>query len=366
MGTVINKLSSDLLYSSALTLVWLLIWIYAVYILIKAKRAVKANLDASIVAQYEPPKNISPILAHFLLSFGAQGKTMGDLSQTGEQLMILITLYEKGLLSELQITEGDVIKVQYKINESYSGTGAKEEEKIFLDYLVKAAGHEGELIEETGQAAGRSRRSNSQVNDGFSKINTFWFKYWHSDLNSVTNKLNLTNIKPTNYLFLQIFATTLTFGGFFALFLFLFSTAWQPLFYLGLLFILPQAILFAVCLLLIKILIGANILSSGTLQTLNLFGQALPIVVGFSWFAWLLIFGGNVKKLYFRFNEAGKKVLQDLEGYRLYLKRVNLDRVDILSKVADARVNATTFPWLLVFTIANYKQWQLWHEGTKI
>jgi hypothetical protein len=362
MEIIINLIKSNPIYSAALALFCLLVWAYAIYIYIKAQAVEKSYYDKTIVPQYEPPANISPILGYYLLSFGSQGKTIGDLSRSGEQCMVLIHLYEKGLLNKLIFSGSEPMKAEYTVNESYASLAIKPEEKMFLDALVKASGMQGTLIEEMRQR--NNGRYIRRYPDGFEKINTFWFTYWHKNLSTITNDLKITNIKNTTELFLQIFASTLTFGGFFAIFLFLFSEKFHPLAYLGFLLILPQVILYFVGVLLLKLLAAVNLgfIISG-LDFVE--AKVMLFITLFSWFFWFMIFASSVKKLYFRFTENGKTILQNLAGYKMYLKTVDLDRVSLTKKDLNSKINSTTFPWLLAFEIADYNQWAQWHSLTE-
>lgn len=357
MNFIIQKLTTNALYSAALTLTCLLIWAYAIYIWIRAKSITSSYDDATVVAQYEPPKGISPILADYLLSFGAQVKTAGDLNKTGEHIMVLICLYERGLLSQLKIAEGRPARIQYQVNPNHATITAPEDEKMFIDRLVKAGGMQGQMTEEITGGGPKT----PETPDGFDIINKFWFDYWYKDLRAVTTKLDITSSKNSNYYFLSSFALTITFGAFFAIFTFLFSKVFPPLAFIGFLLILPQTLLYLLCFLVLSLISNLNVVGPAVISILNpIPPEAMVMVTFFSWFAWMIIFGTQVRKIYFRFNAAGKAVLQQLEGYKLYLKEVNTGRIDILRKAENSNINSTTLPWLLVFRLMDYRQWEEW------
>jgi hypothetical protein len=331
----------------------LVIWVYVLYIATRGWLVGKSYYQIATVAQYEPPTNISPILAHYLLSFGSESKVASNLNNTNEQLLVLIYLYEHGLLSSLNISETDLVRVEYQISDNYISIPIAEEGKLFINYLVKQAGLNGILTE---VRRGRDRRS-SGVPNGFDVINKFWPVYWYKDLKTIANTQNIVNTKSKHYRFLQVFSPTLIFGSFFAVFAFMFSTIFTPLLFIGLLLIFPQVILFSLIFFLLKILISLGF-DTTVLQAINLSG--ILSITFVSWFVWAFLLVISTKKLYFQFTTTGKTILQQLAGYKDYLKTVDLNRVDIESKTAGSKINSTTFPWLLALDIANYKHWQQW------
>lgn len=359
MNPIFQQLSTAPLFSAALGLTCLLIWCYALYIWIRAKTITNSYKAITAIAQYEPPKGISPIVAHYLLSFGREVQSFGEITKTQEQLLILICLYERGFLSKLEVGNSEPMLIDYEINPDYSSLPILEEEKTFLGHLTETGGLQGRLTEQA-----RSGSKNQKIPDGFDVINKFWFDYLYKDLRGIVAKLNITSSKTPHYYFLAAFAMSITFGGFFAIFAIYFSKSFLPLAFLGLLFILPQTVLYFLSVLLLEVLSAITpTLSRAVLHILNPVPFPVMLVITFcSWFIWILIFGTQVKKLYFRFNEAGKNILQQLQGYELYLKEVDASRVDILHQTVDSKINSTTMPWLLAFNIYTYAQWRQWKD----
>ncbi len=332
----------------ALLITIILIWIIAIFTLVKA-RGVRQNLKA-IVPEYDPPKNISPVFARFIMVSGREGGVAGEVSKTGNQLLTLINLYEDGLLKKLNMFDESI--VEYEIHENFKNIECAEEEKKFLERLSKEIGMSGKLEEDTNRK--------SRV-DGYLNLNNVWFGFWHTDMYQLALSRGYMLKESKSILPLSIFATSLTFGAFFSIFISLIPVVGK--FIAGLL-ILPVLVVFAVGYGLATIVLAHSnifLVLTGGIQTLIL-------AFGFlSWIAWFAIFGQNMSKLSRKLTSSGLEIVRQLEGYKSYLKTVDKDRLSFsFNRESDLSRNRTSFSWLGVFGLLKDNHWDQWYEVAKL
>lgn len=189
----------------ALLITIILIWIIAIITIIRA-RSVRQN-SKTVVSEYDPPKDISPVFARFIMVSGREGGMAGEVSKTGAQLLTLINMYEDGLLKRLRMI--DDITVEYEIHENFQNMECAEEEKKFLERLSKEIGMSGRLQE--------TENPKSQV-DGYLNLNMLWFHFWHEDLYQLALSRGYMIKQSRSSFILDIFSTSLLFGVFVSFF----------------------------------------------------------------------------------------------------------------------------------------------------
>ncbi len=331
----------------ALFITILLIWIIAIITLIRARSIRKKS--KAVVPEYDPPKDMSPAFARFILVSGREGGMAGEVSKTGNQLLTLINLYEDGLLRKLKMVDEAV--VEYEIHEDFRSLECTEDEKMFLERLSSEIGMSGTLEE--------SKDPKSPI-DGYLNLNKLWLQFWHTDMYQLALSKGYV-VKESKWIFLlSIFAASLTFGFFFSVF-----SSFIPFVgkYIAGILLLPVLAVFALGYG-IATLIVANINIS---LITNHLSQGAVLLLGFlSWFAWFMIFGQNMSKLSRRLTPAGLELVRQLEGYKAYLRTVDKDRLSFsFNRESDLKRNRTSFSWLGIFGMIKDKHWDQWYEIAK-
>ncbi len=331
----------------ALFITELIIWIIAISIILKARSLRKDN--KAIITEYEPPKELSPVFARFIMVSGREGGISGEISKTGNQLLTMINLYEDGLLKKLEMIDEKTL--EYEVHENYKNLECSEEEKVFLEKLIKNIGTTGKLQE--------TEDSKSNI-DGYLNLNDLWFDFWHKDLYQLARSRGYMEKESKLVFALSLFSGSLTFGMFFSVFLsFIPFVGW----FIALLLLLPVLLVFAV-----GYGISSLILMNFDFSwALNDGAQAIILFFGlFSWFAWFIIFGQNMSIIYNKLTPKGLELVRKLKGYKSYLKSVDKDRLSFsFNRDNDFSRNRTSFSWLGVFGLIKDKHWDEWYEIAK-
>lgn len=327
---------------------FVLLWLFVMGVVIKAKRNRLENRPA--VVQYDIPE-VSPVLARYILVSGKEGGRAGEISKSGVQRILMIDLYENGALKELNFT--DDITIEYEINPNYKNLNLKEEQMVFLDLLQQKVGLKNTISELTDVKGYSS-------DNGFEKIDQFWFSYWQQDLRKIcVNNGYFNNTTGVISTASGLLAASMTLGIFFSIF-FLFIP------FVGLIIVsiilLPIIILFGVSILLEKLIL----LFVGSNFPVIPFQAVSPfffIITFLSWFAWIYILSQNQNIAFTPINQKGKDLVWKLNGYKAFLKKVDVNRISFsLDRDLDFKRNNTTFAWLAIFSLANDKHWDNFME----
>lgn len=323
------------------------IWMISIIVLISA-RLVRKNFK-SIIPEYDPPKDISPVFARFILVSGREGGRVGEISQKGNQLLTLISLFEKGLLTKLKMI--NEFAIEYEIFEDYKNASCAEEEKKFLGRLEKEIGMSGRL-EERGE-------SENQI-DGYSNMKSLWFDFWNKDLYQIALSRGYLLKQGRLSILLSLFAASLTFGVFFSVFLSFIPVVGK---FISAVLLFPLLIVFGIIYKLIAFISGQMdfswILNSNTQSAILIFSIL-------SWFAWFMILGQNMSKLNNRLTPKGLELVRRLQGYKVYLKTVDKDRLSFsFNRETDLLKTHTSFSWLGIFGMVKDKHWDQWYKIAK-
>lgn len=361
-----NNLLTDLFVKNnlgaAATLTWLALWGYIFFIYKKGAAAEKNNFGKTAVSAYEPPKNISPILARYLQKAGTLSREAGDINITAEQLMVLINLSQSGLLENFSFKQADCLTISYKIKNDFLAKQSLPEQKMFLTRLAAKVGQSGVLHEDLVM---RGRQMNQQDSNGFKELGDFWYDYWVEDLGKVAAEQGLAVVK--NHRFIEFINLSIVFGMPLAAILALFALHFPYLFFLCAILILPEAILFAVIYFFVTIL-QMYVLANNQAALVFLSFLA-PLVWGFHLvmhFGWMAIIASSGKRLYFSYTDKGKEIMGQLFGYKMYLRKVDKDRLTLLKKDQQTGIYKTTLEWLMAFGLLKYEHWFEWLDVNEV
>lgn len=327
---------------------YVLLWFFVIGVVIKAKR--NRLEDRPMVVQYDIPE-VSPVLARYILVSGKEGGRIGEISKSGVQRILMIDLYENGALKELNFT--DEITLEYEINPDYKNLNLKEDQIVFLDLLQQKVGLKNTISELTdikGYSTG----------NGFEKIDQFWSTYWQKDIRDLCIKNGyLNNTTGVISIISGLLATSMIFGIFFSIFF-----SFIP--FLGLvldfIILLPIIIIFGISILFEKLIL----LSVGSVLPIISFQDVSPfffIITFLSWFLWIFLLGQNQNIAFTPINQKGKDLIWKLNGYKEFLKKVDVNRISFsLDRDLDFQRNNTTFAWLAIFSLAKDKHWDNFME----
>jgi hypothetical protein len=322
----------------------IIIWIITICVIYIAKKR-RTNKQA-LIAEYSPPQNIGPVFARYILASGRQGGVAGDVSRSGLQIVMLVSFYEQGLLTKLKFV--DESDIEYEINPDYKNITCCEDEKIFLESLLKTIGLSGKLTQDLGTEQYPSSR------DGYIEIENIWIEYWNKSLYELA--LSRGYFKKSGWLsrLFSYYAFSLTFGIFFSVFLSLipFIGIWicVPL-------VLPVVLLFISSGLFAKI-IYSEIFSSLTTDDSAKF---ISIALVLSWFAWLIIYGSRTRDIVTTYSVSAYEIAEKIKGYELYLNSVDRNRLSF-SRNRNTTDIHTSFAWLIIFGLATDEHWNQWYE----
>lgn len=340
------KDSTDSIFVVATALSLLILWTIVLFIFFKARAVVRGSATV-VTPEYEPPKAIGPMYAHYILTSGRLGGKVGDVSISGAQMLAFIELYEKKLFQTLTI--GDDF-VEYKIAHDYRTQGdVLAEEIALLELIERECGVSGTLHFFVGK--GRVDESG-----GYVELQSVWNKFRDYLYQRSVEDGFILKQKWGWYSLMRWFSVSLTFGVFFGVFIALIPYIGV---FIALLFVLPVAI----------IVVGAGFVAQGVvtmIPVLTLIPHVYSVILFFllfvSWFAWFMIIGQSVPVLNNIPTAAGRELIRRLRGYNMYLKTVDLNRVSFTFDYSDVRTLRTTFSWLVVFRIASDAHWDQWYQ----
>jgi hypothetical protein len=330
-------------------LAFIIIWLIVISVVIKAKK-INSN-NKTIIPEYEPPQDISPVFARYLMVSGRMGGTAGEISVTGMQTLTFIDLYEDGLLEECVMIDERSLK--FKIRDNYKEIKCTKDEVDFLDFLSQKVGMSGTVTERISK--------NSVGGDGFDEVNRFWTTFWSRNLYLQAVEAGYLKKSSWKTVPLQWFSVSLVFGVFFSFFLIFIP-------YIGYIIagilMIPIIIIFA-----ISYLIVISITSFTPAVTL-IFGSisynAIFVPFFLSWFVWILMLGKNVSKIVLVLSTGGAELVRKLKGYRMYLKSVDLSRLSFdFNRSNDFLRNKTSFAWLGIFSLLKDSHWDQWYSLNK-
>lgn len=342
-------INEDLMLSAFLVTTFL-IWVIVIATFLKA-RSIRQDPGA-IITEYDPPQGISPVFARYLLVSGREGGHAGELSRKGNQLTTLINLYEDGLLKSLKML--DESRVEYEVHENYINMDCSEEEKIFLNHLVKEIGMKGLLQELV------SKKSHP---DGFSELNKVWITFWHTDLQDLAFRRGYMHKGGNIANALSFFSLSLSVGFFIAIFIMFIP--YIGIFIAGIL-LLPVLIVFAVGYGITSLLAAHFPYIVLNEQAIGFIFPVLAFFIFLSWIAWQVILSRSLPILGRRLTPQGLEIVRKLKGYEAYLKTVDKDRLSFsFNRDNDFSKTRTTFSWLGIFGMVTDKHWDQWYSLSK-
>jgi hypothetical protein len=343
----INLLKID--YSS-FTVSYILLWFFVIYIVVRARK--NRIHDKVIETEYEPPSEISAVLARYLLIAGRIGGMSGEISENGLQRIILIDLYENGALKKLNFLDEETI--EYELDETYKDKKLKEEQIIFIELLKKHVGEKATI----------KNKDPEELDKGFAGIDNFWFEYWNTELLNICIKQGYVDGKIIKRdIIPNLLAFSMTFGVFFSIFLILFIPFVGPFIALVLLF--PVVIIFLFSMVFVNII---SSFSGGYQIPFELLPEPLLVflfvVMPFlTWFIWFILLGQNAKMAFTSFTAKGKDIIRAINGYKEFLKKVDKDRISFsLDRDLDFQRNNTTFSWLAIFSMVTDRHSEQFYE----
>ncbi len=331
---------------------FLTLWVLAVLAHVKARSILK--IGRTVIPEYDPPVGVSPILGNYILKSGAQGGRAGRVSISGSQILALITLHEKGLLSELNFSSNHS-KIFYEVNSQFENLDSTEEEKILVRKILNLLGAKGVLNADTS----------TENSDGYEELNNIWSNYWYKAIYESGIKSGLI-LKSQGFLvkLLRYTGLSATFGLFFSIFFLLIPfLGWA----ISAILLLPILVINGIWYIIFKILF--IVLPLGFELVLINFSMLLVhpivfIVLFMSWFAMFMVFGGAMPTLNNPLSDKGKELRNKLLGYKMFLQKVDKDRLTVEYHYSNRiRQEVTTFSWLVVFELANDKHWEQWMDA---
>ena len=329
---------------------YILLWLFVIYIVVRARK--NRIHDKVIETEYEPPSEISAVLARYLLTAGRIGGMSGEISENGLQRIILIDLYENGALKELNFLDEETI--EYDIDENYKDKKLKEEQIIFIELLKKHIGEKAII----------KNKDPEDLDKGFTGIDNFWFKYWNTELMNICIKRGYMDDKIIKRdIIPNLLAVSMTFGVFFSIFFLLFIPFIGP--FIALVLLLPIVVIFFLSVIFVNIM-------SYLLDGYQIPFEALPeplmvflfvVIPLLTWFIWFIILGQNTKMAFSSFTAKGKDIIRTINGYKEFLKKVDKDRISFsLDRDLDFQRNNTTFSWLAIFSMVKDRHWEQFYE----
>ncbi len=335
-------------------ILYILIFIVILYI----KHLANKNYfdPKGIMTQYDPPKNISPVFARYLLTGGRLGRMAGEISISGLQTIMLIDLYENGGLSDLTFI--DQYTVKYTIDSEYKDKKLNHEQLKFIEYLHEYIGGNSIIKRDANSKS-------NQIDNGFKEINNFWNIFWNKDLNNLAIERGYVLKNSILDYFISWFTVSLTFGIFFSVFL-----MFIPIigYILILIILLPILLLFG-----LSVLINMFLLNFfDTNQIFNLLsntdsGEAvliiLPFIIFISWITFFFLLGNSTKRAMTKITPSGKDIIWHINGYKSFLKKTDKDRLTFsLNKDLEEVRNNSSFAWLAIFKIVKDEHWDQLRE----
>jgi hypothetical protein len=80
-----------------------------------------------------------------------------------------------------------------------------------------------------------------------------------------------------------------------------------------------------------------------------------------SWFFLFMVFGSSMPTLNNPLSDKGRELRGKLLGYKMFLQKVDKDRLTVEYSYSDhIKQEITTFSWLAVFELAKDTHWEQW------
>lgn len=329
----------------SLFLTYVILWVFVIYIVIKAKKVRKNNRP--IETSYESPKGVSSILARYIMVSGRLGGVAGEISESGLQTITMIDLYENGGLKDISFI--DDYTIEYEIDDDYLNKNLLEEQIKFIELLKENVGDNSRI----------TILDRENISRGFSGVDKFWFKYWNTYLYELCinrgyfskskgrwdNALNFLGVSMIFGVFLSFFAVMIPFLG--------------P--FIAILFLFPIIIILIVAVALSSLI--HLVVSVDFNNIYNLLPEPFNFITFIflpfmTWFLWIILIGQNIKVALTPITKKGNDIIWEIKGYKEFLSKVDKDRLSFtLDRDLDYQRNNTTFSWLAIFKIAKDRHW---------